>query len=83
MQRLVAKLTSTGPSESTGLWCWHFDEWRLGRPDEAAPEGSDLAARRAQQAEVNGGDPFAHKTYPTPNEAGGTRRRGSVSVWMA
>jgi len=66
MQRLVAKLTSTGPSESTGLWCWHFDEWRLGRPDEAAPEGSDLAARRAQQAEVNGGDPFAHKTYPTP-----------------
>lgn len=54
-----------GPSEATGLWCWHFDEWYLGRPDEVADEGSDLAARRAQQAEVNGGDPFAHKTYPT------------------
>jgi hypothetical protein len=54
-----------GPSEATGLWCWHFDEWYLGRPDEEVPEGSDLAARRAQQAGVNGGDPFAHKTYPT------------------
>lgn len=54
-----------GPSEATGLWCWHLDEWYLGRPDEEAPEGSDLEARRAQQAGLNGGDPLTHKTYPT------------------
>ena len=53
-----------GPSPSTGLWCWHFDSRWIGRPDEIPPEGSNLARRRAQEAEWNGGDPFAHKVYP-------------------
>ena len=50
----------------TGLWCWHFDEWFVGKPDDPPPpEGSDLAKRRAEQAALLDGDPFAHKTYPT------------------
>lgn len=50
-------------SDVTGRWCWHFSERWIGPIDQAPPEGSDAARRRAQGC--IDGDPAIHKTYPT------------------